>query len=127
MRYTDEGEILELCKWTVDLRSLPTFQQNAQSSGMAGFYTEFELGLELDSVEVRGILLYQGQEWGRYVSSLRLVHCEREANCWSVGLLLISWGKNKLVGIKFSVPLLCLLSPSFDRCIYTILIPSSAY
>jgi hypothetical protein len=34
---------------------------------MAGFYTEFELGLELDSVEVRGILLYHGQEWGRYV------------------------------------------------------------
>jgi hypothetical protein len=35
---------------------------------MAGFYTEFELGLELDSVEVRGILLYHGQEWGRYVT-----------------------------------------------------------
>ena len=28
---------------------------------------EFELGLELDSAEVRGILLYQGQEWGRVV------------------------------------------------------------
>ncbi|KAF5326409.1 hypothetical protein D9611_000946 [Ephemerocybe angulata] len=65
MRYTDEGETLELCKWTVDLTSLPTFQQNAASSNMAGFYTEFELGLELDSVEVRGILLYHGQEWGR--------------------------------------------------------------
>ncbi|RXW12274.1 hypothetical protein EST38_g13579 [Candolleomyces aberdarensis] len=65
MRYTDEGEILELCKWTVDLTSLPTFQQNAATSNMAGFYTEFELGLELDSVEVRGILLYHGQEWGR--------------------------------------------------------------
>lgn len=69
MRYTDEGEILELCKWTVDLTSLPTFQQNAASSNMAGFYTEFELGLELDSVEVRGILLYNGQEWGRCVST----------------------------------------------------------
>lgn len=67
MRYTDEGEILELCKWTVDLTSLPTFQQNAAGSNMAGFYTEFELGLELDSVEVRGILLYNGQEWGRSV------------------------------------------------------------
>jgi hypothetical protein len=70
MRYTDEGEILELCKWTVDLTSLPTFQQNAATSNMAGFYTEFELGLELDSVEVRGILLYHGQEWGRYVFCL---------------------------------------------------------
>lgn len=28
---------------------------------------EFELGLELDSAEVRGILLYEGQEWGRVV------------------------------------------------------------
>ncbi|KAJ2915337.1 hypothetical protein MD484_g5072, partial [Candolleomyces efflorescens] len=70
MRYTDEGEILELCKWTVDLTSLPTFQQNAATSNMAGFYTEFELGLELDSVEVRGILLYHGQEWGRYAFRL---------------------------------------------------------
>ncbi|KAJ3550483.1 hypothetical protein NMY22_g464 [Coprinellus aureogranulatus] len=67
MRYSDEGEVLELCKWTVDLTSLPTFQQNASMSPMAGFYTEFELGLELDSVEVRGILLYNGQEWGRVV------------------------------------------------------------
>ena len=28
---------------------------------------EFELGLELESAEVRGILLYEGQEWGRVV------------------------------------------------------------
>jgi len=82
MRYTDEGELTELCKWTVDLSSLPTFKQNA-SVGATGFYTgmlstpksdvelkygtEFELGLELDSAEVRGILLYNGQEWGRRV------------------------------------------------------------
>ncbi|KAF9048041.1 actin-like ATPase domain-containing protein [Hymenopellis radicata] len=63
MRYTDEGETTELCKWTVDLSSLPAFQQGALSGG--GFYTEFELGLELDSAEVRGILLYDNQEWGR--------------------------------------------------------------
>ncbi|KAF9529066.1 hypothetical protein CPB83DRAFT_790568 [Crepidotus variabilis] len=65
-RYTDEGETSELCKWTVDLASLPTFRQNASMpSQMGGFYTEFELGLELDSAEVRGILLYNNQEWGR--------------------------------------------------------------
>lgn len=29
--------------------------------------TEFELGLELDSAEVRGILIFNGQEWGRFV------------------------------------------------------------
>jgi hypothetical protein len=65
MRYTDEGETTELCKWTVDLGALPSFQQNANSPQPTGFYTEFELGLELDSAEVRGILLYQNQEWGR--------------------------------------------------------------
>jgi hypothetical protein len=29
--------------------------------------TDFELGLELDGAEVRGILLYEGREWGRVV------------------------------------------------------------
>ncbi|KII84108.1 hypothetical protein PLICRDRAFT_168186 [Plicaturopsis crispa FD-325 SS-3] len=66
-RYTDEGETIELCKWTVNLGSLPTFQQNASTPQPNGFYTEFELALELDSAEVRGILLYEGQEWGRVV------------------------------------------------------------
>jgi len=66
MRYTDEGETNELCKWTVDLGNLPSFQHAAQTQP-TGFYTEFELGLELDSCEVRGILIYEGQEWGRVV------------------------------------------------------------
>jgi hypothetical protein len=39
MRYTDEGETNELCKWTVDLSSLPTFRQNASMPHMGGFYT----------------------------------------------------------------------------------------
>jgi hypothetical protein len=65
MRYSDEGETDELCKWTVDLSSLPTFRENASVIQMNGFYTEFELGLELDSAEVRGILLFNNQEWGR--------------------------------------------------------------
>ncbi|KAI0060113.1 actin-like ATPase domain-containing protein [Artomyces pyxidatus] len=67
MRYTDEGETTELCKWTVDIGSLPSFQENARTPKPSGFYTDFELGLELDSAEVRGILLYEGQEWGRVV------------------------------------------------------------
>ncbi|KAF5361454.1 hypothetical protein D9758_006262 [Tetrapyrgos nigripes] len=65
MRYNDEGETDELCKWTVDLSSLPAFQQSALVSQSGGFYTEFEIGLELDSAEVRGVLLYNNQEWGR--------------------------------------------------------------
>ncbi len=32
---------------------------------------EFELGLELDSAEVRGVLIYQGQDWGRVVFDYR--------------------------------------------------------
>lgn len=76
-RYTDEGETVELCKWTVDLASLPTFKQNASMpSQMGGFYTEFELGLELDSAEVRGILLYNNQEWGRLVHYSFIVPAE---------------------------------------------------
>jgi hypothetical protein len=70
-RYTDEGDISELCKWQVDLRSLPSFQQNSAVPTPDGFYTEFELGLELDSAEVRGILIWQGQEWGRVVFDFR--------------------------------------------------------
>ncbi|TFK82502.1 actin-like ATPase domain-containing protein [Polyporus arcularius HHB13444] len=71
MRYTDEGEINELCKWTIDLGALPSFQHNASIPNSTGFYTEFELGLELDSAEVRGVLIYQGQDWGRVVFDYR--------------------------------------------------------
>ncbi|CAE6465095.1 unnamed protein product [Rhizoctonia solani] len=67
MRYTDEGETNELCKWTVDLSTLPSFAEHARMGHTGGFYTEFELGLELDSAEVRGVLLYNGDEWGRVV------------------------------------------------------------
>jgi len=67
LRYTDEGQIQDLCKWTVDLGTLPTFRHYSQLPHPNGFYTDFELGLELDSAEVRGVLLHQGQEWGRVV------------------------------------------------------------
>ncbi|KAH9982005.1 actin-like ATPase domain-containing protein [Russula compacta] len=67
MRYTDEGETVELCKWTVDISSLPSFQENASMPTPNGFYTDFELGLELDGAEVRGVLLYEEREWGRVV------------------------------------------------------------
>jgi hypothetical protein len=35
------------------------------------FTTEFELGMELDSAEVRGILIYEGQDWGHVVFDFR--------------------------------------------------------
>lgn len=47
------GETYELCRWTVDLSTLPAFYYNAQHS-TGGFYTEFDLGLILDSAEVLG-------------------------------------------------------------------------
>jgi len=85
-----QGETTELCKWTVDLTTLPSFRQNANIPQPNGFYTgeyaphgavfgiegsdvlmwsisEFELGLEMDSAEVRGVLFYEGQEWSRVV------------------------------------------------------------
>ncbi|CUA69590.1 hypothetical protein RSOLAG22IIIB_08597 [Rhizoctonia solani] len=62
MRYTDEDEMSELCKWTVDLSTLPSFAEHARMGG-----PKFEIGLELDSAEVRGVLLYNGDEWGRVV------------------------------------------------------------
>ncbi|KAI0085598.1 actin-like ATPase domain-containing protein [Irpex rosettiformis] len=71
MRYTDEGETTELCQWTVDLSVLPSFQESSTVSHPNGFYTEFELGLELDSAEVRGVLVHDGQDWGRVVFDYR--------------------------------------------------------
>ncbi|TFK97809.1 hypothetical protein BDV98DRAFT_534864 [Pterulicium gracile] len=66
-RYADEASLSDLCKWHVDLAALPSFKQNASTASGGGFYTEFELGVELDCAEVRGILLSEGQEWGRVV------------------------------------------------------------
>lgn len=35
----NQGETTELCKWTVDLSVLPSFQQNMTVSPSNGFYT----------------------------------------------------------------------------------------
>ena len=84
MRYTDQGPMSELCKWSVDLAQLPLFQKHSREH-RGGFFTEFELGLELDSagettnrnrrsypltvtfLEVRGVLLQDGKEVSRVV------------------------------------------------------------
>ncbi|GJN93743.1 hypothetical protein Rhopal_006800-T1 [Rhodotorula paludigena] len=61
-RYTDEGDLTELCRWTVDLAALPRFQHIAQDGGG---YIEFDLALALDSAEVRGVLMTEdGVECG---------------------------------------------------------------
>lgn len=54
-------------RWTVDLAQLPAFQRNAEL-GTRNFVTEFELGLELDSAEARGVLLADdGEVYGEAV------------------------------------------------------------
>ncbi|KAF8331926.1 actin-like ATPase domain-containing protein [Cantharellus anzutake] len=65
VRYEDEDGIDEWCKWGVDLYQIPGFEELAKKS--QGFWTDFELGLEVDSVEVRGVLLFNGQECGRAI------------------------------------------------------------
>jgi hypothetical protein len=73
-----------MAQWTVDLGSLPSFQHQASIPQPNGFYTgklfpllfvavtlmcpaEFELGLSVDSAEVRGVLIYDNQEVGDIV------------------------------------------------------------
>lgn len=57
------GDLTELCRWTVDLAALPKFHQIAEENG--GGYIEFDLGLQLDSAEVRGVLMTEdGVECG---------------------------------------------------------------
>ncbi len=36
---------MELCKWTIDLSALPSFQQNASTPTSSGFYTGASFGL----------------------------------------------------------------------------------
>ncbi|KAJ7147329.1 actin-like ATPase domain-containing protein [Mycena filopes] len=69
-RYADEAsaELRELCVWRADVGVLTAFREGAIAHPEGGFYTDFELGLELDSAEVRGVLLDgKGGEWGRVV------------------------------------------------------------
>ena len=82
-----------MCNWQVDLSALPSFQRNANMPSANGFYTgtsvddvgpsiahtcplspplEFELGLELDSAEVRGVLIHEGQDWGHISFDYRI-------------------------------------------------------
>ncbi|KAF8333258.1 actin-like ATPase domain-containing protein [Cantharellus anzutake] len=72
MRYTDElaGEMYTLARWTVDLTNLPNFQQHANNPQPGGFYTDFEIGLELDSAEIRGVILYHGYDYGQVTLDL---------------------------------------------------------
>ncbi|QRW14093.1 hypothetical protein RhiLY_13092 [Ceratobasidium sp. AG-Ba] len=75
IRYIDQGETSELRKWTIDLNSLPSFKAKTQAGTRVfepGYtrnadvdfqtLTEFQLGLQIDSSEVRGALIYDSRE-----------------------------------------------------------------
>lgn len=86
-RYMDEGAHLvlsfaqaytslsadtsELCRWRVDLKTLPEFQNHFRKSKQPAFIS-FRLGLEVDSAEVRGTsyALQDGRTTDSYVSGL---------------------------------------------------------
>jgi hypothetical protein len=57
MRYTDEGEIFELCLWTVDVGLLPSFQSRANDAP-GGFYTGISIvldcGVKVSKLTFRG-------------------------------------------------------------------------
>ncbi|KAJ7145828.1 hypothetical protein C8R44DRAFT_723724 [Mycena epipterygia] len=70
-RYADEegAGLRELCVWRADVGVLPAFQEGLAVHSHRGFYTNFEVGLEFDSAEVRGVLLSAAEdgpvrEWG---------------------------------------------------------------
>jgi len=65
LRYIDEGGLIDLCRWTVDVGTLPSFRKQAANTPQGGFFTDFEVGLEFDGAEVQGVLLYEGVERGR--------------------------------------------------------------
>lgn len=92
------GPIEELCRWTVDLSPLPAFQQNAQlaregnaGGGNQGVYTEFALGLVLDSAEVIGayfpVLFWLGR-MEQHLMRQGLIKRE-----WCAGVLLTDEGE----------------------------------
>jgi hypothetical protein len=78
IRYVDEGELIDLCRWTVDIASLPSFQTQAANPPRDGFFTgvdctylsyetcnpsshaDFEVGLEFDGA---GALQVRHHQW----------------------------------------------------------------
>ncbi|KAJ3511979.1 hypothetical protein NLJ89_g3789 [Agrocybe chaxingu] len=60
--YIDEATLEELYRWTVDLSALPGFQR---SSPYHHFYTEFEIGVEVENQDMSAVVLYNGAEIAR--------------------------------------------------------------
>ncbi|KAJ7058145.1 actin-like ATPase domain-containing protein [Mycena amicta] len=67
-RYADEARLRPVCDWRVDLRGLRGWGADAP---IGGFYTDFEIALELDGPTVGGTLIYRNEECGRVVFDFR--------------------------------------------------------
>ncbi|KAF9511757.1 hypothetical protein BS47DRAFT_1139860 [Hydnum rufescens UP504] len=63
-RYFDEEGGEELCRCRIDLETYPSFLEQVEASPFGNFCVDFVLGFEMDSAELRCMLLYEGEKWG---------------------------------------------------------------
>jgi len=63
-RYIDQEAGEELYRCGVDLGTYPSFLEQVEASPFGNFYVDFVLGFEMDSAELRCVLLYNGEKWG---------------------------------------------------------------
>lgn len=71
IRYFDEEKSDVLCRCRMDLETYPGFQQRAEAS-LGGFYIDFVLGVEMDTAEIRCMLLYEGEIRGSVTCHTRI-------------------------------------------------------
>ncbi|KAF9510332.1 hypothetical protein BS47DRAFT_1348130, partial [Hydnum rufescens UP504] len=63
-RYFDQEQGEELGRCRVDLGTYPGFLEQVKASPFGSFYVDFVLGFEMDSAEIRCVLLYEGVKCG---------------------------------------------------------------
>jgi len=63
-RYFDEEKGEELCRCRIDLETYPRFLEQVEASPFGNFYVDFVLGFEMDTAEMRCVLLYKGMKCG---------------------------------------------------------------
>ncbi|KAF9510356.1 hypothetical protein BS47DRAFT_1348169, partial [Hydnum rufescens UP504] len=59
-RYFDQEQGEELCRCHIDLGTYPSFLEQVETSPFGNFYVDFVLGFEMDTAEIRCVLLYNG-------------------------------------------------------------------
>ncbi|KAF9510361.1 hypothetical protein BS47DRAFT_1364651 [Hydnum rufescens UP504] len=69
-----DGEDEELCRCRIDLEMYPSLLEQAEASPFGNFYVDFVLGFEMDTVEIRCVLLYNGMKCGSVTCHPRRRH-----------------------------------------------------